>query len=142
MRRRGDPDVKALLLGIKRLHGVLILAHELTGGPAHAERLKSDHTVQRLVELLGEDARSSGAPAGSERKTPSLRGTTRTYPNARRSGRSGRSGDSRVAASMDDLTGDDYHALYADMPRISRSIFPGVPAERDGSHQAWGNWRC
>ena len=31
VRRRGDADVKALLLEIKRLHGVLVRAHELVG---------------------------------------------------------------------------------------------------------------
>ena len=43
-----------------------------------------------------------------------------------------------MAASMDDLTEDDYDALYtvvrADMPRLTRSIFPNVLARlvRDG----------
>ena len=47
--------MKALLLEIKRLHGVLIQAHELAGGLAHADGLNRDYTVQRLVELLGEE---------------------------------------------------------------------------------------
>ena len=36
VRRRGDPDVKALLMEIKRLHGVLVQAHELTRPIYHA----------------------------------------------------------------------------------------------------------
>jgi len=54
LRRRGDPDVYALLWEIKRLHGVLVRASELTW-PIHQALpdLTSRETVlRRLTDLL------------------------------------------------------------------------------------------
>ena len=53
--RRGDADVKSLLLEIKRLHGVLVKAYELAGALPRTDGLNRDYTDQRLVELLGEE---------------------------------------------------------------------------------------
>ena len=55
VRRRGDPDVKTLLLEIKRLRGVLVQANELAAALPRLDGLNRDYTDQRLVELLGEE---------------------------------------------------------------------------------------
>ena len=55
VRRRGDPDVKALLLEIRRLHGVLVRAYELAGAQRDQDGLNREYTDERLVELLGEE---------------------------------------------------------------------------------------
>ena len=66
VRRRGDPDVKALLLEIKRLHGVLVQAHELTG-PIYHERpdLTARKTVLRRLTDLLESEPAIGDPSNS-----------------------------------------------------------------------------
>ena len=61
VRRRGDADVKALLLEINRLHGVLAQAYELAGALPRTEGLNRDYTDERLAELLGEEPAVIGA---------------------------------------------------------------------------------
>ena len=71
VRRRGDADVKELLLEIKRLHGVLVQAHGLTSALSRTDALNHDYTQERLVELLGEE------PAVIDAHRPNVRQTAR-----------------------------------------------------------------
>src|SRR5687767_3880325 len=53
VRRRGDADVLMLLLEIKRLHGVLVRAHDLTAAlPHYPDDLNAAYSVRRIGELL------------------------------------------------------------------------------------------
>ena len=58
VRRRGDPDVKALLLEIKRLHGVLVQANDLVSSlPPYPDNLNGvyangDHSPSASPETL------------------------------------------------------------------------------------------
>ena len=53
--RRGDADIRVLLLEIKRLRDVLVQAHDLAGALPPPAGLNGDYTHQRLIELLGEE---------------------------------------------------------------------------------------
>jgi hypothetical protein len=64
VRRRGDADMKALLLEIKRLHGVLVRAFDLTAARSAQEGLNRDCLDRQLEELLCE------APAVIEAHRP------------------------------------------------------------------------
>ena len=55
VRRRGDADVKALLLEIKRLHGVLARAFDLHAARSAQEGLNRDYIDRQLDELLSEE---------------------------------------------------------------------------------------
>jgi len=55
-RRRGDPDVKALLVEIKRLHSVLASVQKATAAlPRYDENLNAAAGVLRLLELLEDE---------------------------------------------------------------------------------------
>lgn len=56
VRRRGDADVKALLLEIKRLHGVLVSVNEIANGLGrHTEDPYELSVTDRLVALLEDE---------------------------------------------------------------------------------------
>jgi hypothetical protein len=77
VRRRGDADVKTLLLEIKRLHGVLVEAHEMTGPiyqvlPDLTER---ETVMRRLIDLLeAEPAIDDSAPVTYSEKPAETEG--------------------------------------------------------------------
>lgn len=93
VRRRGDADVLALLLEIKRLHGVPVRAHDLAAAnPTYPDDLNASYTQQRLGELLREEPaieapqeRSYGKPKRPEpeRRYPHISDERQTKRRAR-----------------------------------------------------------
>ena len=75
VRRRGDPDVKALLLEIKRLHGVLVQAHELTGPIYHAlpDLTARETVLRRLTDLLESEPATDSPIESKIRETATRR---------------------------------------------------------------------
>ena len=80
VRRRGDPDVKALLLEIKRLHGVLVQAHEFVGARRDQDGLNRDYTDERPVELLGEEPGRHRSAADDPRQAQATGAGTTGHP--------------------------------------------------------------